>query len=529
MAASLLSAVEISGVGVTDANTGSTSITVPASCTGIAVFAGGFFAAASQWSGGSVSLSTDGALTAYGTGADASGSLHQGASFFKEGNLTAGTQTLSWDWAGTAAPSDGALMVVAFIGGSATTSAIRDSDGLQSATLDDGATHSTKTLTAASGDLILCFAEKFWAGAAGTATWTNANAVATYDLASGFRTTCAYLSQASPSGNQTVGLRLSDLSSNDGSMSALVVKQSSSAPAAGVQGLHPLLPTLHRFSGLRFPGLGFPVPVSVTTGPQVFAQEMDATAVAVTASIQKQVNKTLSATAVGVTASLATAKVKLQALTATAVVVTASIQKQVNKTLSATAIAVTGSIQKQVNKILTATAIVVTASLQSLKVILKVLTATAIAVTGSIQKQVNKPLTATTIAVTGTLQKQVNKTLRATTVAVTASLQSLKVILKVLTATTVAVTASMVRQAQLHLTASSGVSASIQKLVTKTLSASSVVTATLDALKGGIVVYLTGAFDAVRHRLTSSTPHDQEWTSDPDGKMGSSPHESEFD
>jgi hypothetical protein len=222
-APTILSSLELSDASRAT-NTGSQSVTVPSSCTGIAVFVGGYFSSASQWSGGSVSLSTDGALTAYGTGGDASGSFHQGAVFYREGNLTAGTQTLSWDWAGTSAPSDGALMVVVFIGGSATASAIRDSDGIQSGSMGDNLLHSTKTLTALTNDLILAFAEMFEPTTTPAPTWTNATKVADYDLGAPYRSTIGTLASATPTGNQTVGVTINASGSDDGSLSAIVIK-----------------------------------------------------------------------------------------------------------------------------------------------------------------------------------------------------------------------------------------------------------------------------------------------------------------
>jgi hypothetical protein len=228
-APSILSTVELSDASRAT-NTGSQAVTVPASCTGIAVFVGGYFSSAGQWSGGSVSLSTDGALTAYGTGADADGTKHQGAAFYLEGNLTAGSQTLSWDWGGAGAPTDGALMVVVFIGGGATASAIRDSDGIQSGSIGDGLLHSTKTLTAQTDDLILAFVEQFDPGTSPSPAWTNATSVADYDLAAPYRSTDGGLASATPTANQTVGVTWSSSGSNDGSLQALVIKPGTGAP-----------------------------------------------------------------------------------------------------------------------------------------------------------------------------------------------------------------------------------------------------------------------------------------------------------
>lgn len=235
-APTILSSTELTAAS-RSTNTGSQSVTVPSSCTGIAVFIGGYFSTASSFSGGSVSLSTDGALTATATGGDASSSFHQGACFYLGKNLTSGTQTLSWDWVGTGAPADGALMVVVFIGGSATTTPIRDSDGIQTGSIGDNLLHSTKTLTAQTDDLILAWVEQFAPGGVDPApVWTNATSVANYDLSAAYRNTDAGLASATPTGNQTVGVKWNTSSSNDGSLQAIVIKPSAGGATKAIAG-----------------------------------------------------------------------------------------------------------------------------------------------------------------------------------------------------------------------------------------------------------------------------------------------------
>lgn len=225
-APSIISAVDISGAGVTDANTGSTSITVPASCTGVAVLTGGYFPNATCLSAPDALTLRGTPIPTYAAGGDASGASHQGGIGFLEGSIASGAATLAWDWRLTDTPTDGILMVVAFIGGCATASAIRDSDGIQSATFADNALHSTKSLTALTDDLILGWMEGFESGVVSSGAWTNAAAFASYPSASGlFRSTYGRLGTATPTGNQTVGFTISQ-SSNDGSLQAIVIKPS---------------------------------------------------------------------------------------------------------------------------------------------------------------------------------------------------------------------------------------------------------------------------------------------------------------
>lgn len=270
---------------------------------------------------------------------------------------------------------------------------------------------------------------------------------------------------------------------------------------------------------------------AVPSGPLTVLQDVTATAVAVTASMVKQVGKLLTATSVAVTASIAALKTKLQAMTATTVVVTASMVKQVNKSLTATTVAVTASILKQVNKLLTATSLVVTASIATIKVKLLTMTATTVAVTASMTRLVGKTLTAASVAVSASAVKQVGKRFTATAVVATASLTTIKVKLVAMAATAVVVTASMLRRVNTTLSATSSVTASVVKAIAHRLTNATVaVTATMVAQFGVVAQFFQKAFDAVLgHPRVHTTPEDTDYTSDPKGKMGSDPHQTGFD
>jgi len=161
------------------------------------------------------------------------------------------------------------------------------------------------------------------------------------------------------------------------------------------------------------------IAVEIKAGGTLFTQAMTATAVVVTATFVKQVNKPM---------------------TATSVVVTGTMAKQVGKILAASSV-VTATIIKQVNKKLTATAVAVTGSLLAMKVKTVIMTATAVVVSATMKRSVGKNMSASSV-VTASITKRVAKAMTATPVAVTASMVAAK--LKLLTmSATVAVTASM--------------------------------------------------------------------------------------
>jgi len=262
--------------------------------------------------------------------------------------------------------------------------------------------------------------------------------------------------------------------------------------------------------GVDFGPYAFIEDAGITTAPaQTFLQDVSATAVAVTASMLKQVGKLV---------------------TASSVAVTASMLKQVNKILIST-VAVTASIVKQVNKILTATTVVVTASLATIKVKLQAMTATTVVVTASMVRQVGKRLTGSSVALSASVVKQVNKTLTATASVVTASLTTIKVKLVAMTATAVVVTASMVRRVNTTLSSSVAVTASVVKAITHRMTATSVaVTGSMLAVFGVVATFFLKAFDAVLgHPQVRDDPQDADYTSDPKGKLGSNPRQGGFD
>jgi hypothetical protein len=166
----------------------------------------------------------------------------------------------------------------------------------------------------------------------------------------------------------------------------------------------------------------FRQPVPQTFSGQIFALDMTADNVVVTASLAKQVNKPLTATTVAVTASVI--KQVNKALTATSSVVTATLTKSVGKSLTATAVVVTASLARAITRVLalTATAVVVSASM--VRSTGKVLSATPVVVTAALARSIGKLMTATAVAVTATVTKKVNKTLTATASVVTATLSA---------------------------------------------------------------------------------------------------------
>lgn len=219
-------AVAVSGTPVeidSTASSGSQSVTVPASCTGVLVGVGGYFASASVWSGHPPTL---GGVTvpAYATGGDSNSGLHQHATFFLEGSLASGSQTFAWNWG--SAPADGAVIVVAFLTGSATASAVRASNGSQNASPP----YPSGSVAALSGDGLISFAEAF-SNSGFTWTWTNNTKVADYQLgAAGFHNTTATLAFSIAAGTTSVTVTHTG-NLDDGGSSTLAIK-----PAGGSDG-----------------------------------------------------------------------------------------------------------------------------------------------------------------------------------------------------------------------------------------------------------------------------------------------------
>lgn len=134
-------------------------------------------------------------------------------------NPATGTQNLDWQWGGGAgtALDDGTVIIsYCFWLGVDTGSPVRDSDGAQSS----GATTTTPTLTAQSGDLIIAWGTSFDGASANlTFTWTDATKLqdeTAVDYADGSWAT------ASPTGNQTVAA--SATGRDEGGVAAFVFK-----------------------------------------------------------------------------------------------------------------------------------------------------------------------------------------------------------------------------------------------------------------------------------------------------------------
>jgi hypothetical protein len=172
---------------------------------------GGYDGTAGWFTNGSVTIG-GAAMTAI-SGGDASTSAFMGAMFYKVLPPT-GTQTFAWDLQGTNVPADGNYWVWAFYKGIDTASPIRDSDASQQA----GNPHTSKTLTAIAGDLIVAFMWQF-STVESTITWTGATEVQA--LTRTVQTDGSW-AHTSPSGNQTVSASASD--NQDGGVAAIVLK-----------------------------------------------------------------------------------------------------------------------------------------------------------------------------------------------------------------------------------------------------------------------------------------------------------------
>lgn len=212
-------------------NSGSTSITIPADATMLIVGVTGYLGTANYFSGGSMTIGGN-AMTA--VAADGDTGAFMGALFYVF-NPPTGSQTLAWDWVGTSPPVDGCL----FAWGAykdLDTSGIRSSSGTQQAENP----HTTGTLTAQSGDLIVAFAEQY-VYLEGTFTWTSATGISEF---TGFDHADASWAEASPTGNQTVSASCSY--DSDGGIMAIVLKPAAGGSASLVVPHHPMAALLVR-------------------------------------------------------------------------------------------------------------------------------------------------------------------------------------------------------------------------------------------------------------------------------------------
>lgn len=207
----------ITSVAIGNANTGSTSITVPSDAQLIVVGVSGFpiDASASFFSGGSLKLNGV-ALTAVAT--DTNSSAFEGALFYL--NLPAtGSQTLAWDWGGTGNVLDGPLVAYGFYKGIDANGPVRSSSGVQ-AGVDP---HMSGTLTAQSGDLIVAWGSHFVSNTDRSFSWTGATEVQGFTNVGNADGSWA---EASPTGNQTVSYTCSE--NSDGGVAAIVLKPAGS-------------------------------------------------------------------------------------------------------------------------------------------------------------------------------------------------------------------------------------------------------------------------------------------------------------
>lgn len=198
------------------ANTGSGSITVPADATLAVAFMSGQNGTTSVFSGGSLTINSV-AMTNREPGGDTSTSFEQGACFTLA-NPATGTQTIAWDFAGSAAMNDGLIGIVVFFKDVDLTG-FRDGDAKQQNTIPV----TSDTLTAQSSDLIAAWGWSRNPGATKTFTWTGATAVARYPGSGGTFNAAASYAEASPTGNQTVQVTW-DQTTDSGGLIALVLK-----------------------------------------------------------------------------------------------------------------------------------------------------------------------------------------------------------------------------------------------------------------------------------------------------------------
>lgn len=130
------------------ANSGSTSVTVPADCTGIAVFF-------NAWISGAVTLTS---MTLNGASITIDQNLPSSGDAACVGvghivNPATGSQTFAWDWSGTGAIGESGVFHLVFLKDVNTSDPISDHDALTSATA--AATTHSLTLTTAATDFCL--------------------------------------------------------------------------------------------------------------------------------------------------------------------------------------------------------------------------------------------------------------------------------------------------------------------------------------------------------------------------------------
>jgi hypothetical protein len=202
------------------------SITVPADAEIMMIGVSGFSSSANL-------IATNGSFdiggnTSVGVGGASSTSFWQCALHYILSPAT-GTQNLDWQWgggAGTALTDPSAMISYWFLRGIDTGSPTRDSDG----TNGSGATQTTPTLTALSGDLIVMFGGSYDGGEANL-TYSFAP-----DTTLENETNLGYLDgawgTAAPTGNQTVTWTATG--ADEGAIAAFVLKAAVSSASASI-------------------------------------------------------------------------------------------------------------------------------------------------------------------------------------------------------------------------------------------------------------------------------------------------------
>jgi hypothetical protein len=209
-------------------NTGSVSVTVPADATLMVVGVTGFpdDSSASYFSGGAMTIA---GATFTDVAADASSSAFEGMFAYRLSPAT-GSQTLAWDWSGTANNlGNRALIGYGFYKGIDLGDPVRDTYGGQ----EGSSPHATDTMTAVSGDWVIAWAFQFQSGAT-TFAWTNATAAAEFHHSGGGGDPSSHgaFGEATPSGN--VQITATVTGSADGGIAAVVFKATAAVAAPPV-------------------------------------------------------------------------------------------------------------------------------------------------------------------------------------------------------------------------------------------------------------------------------------------------------
>lgn len=193
------------------ANTSTHGMTVPADAELIACGVVGYISGVSPYSGGTLTIG--GSSMTY-IGGDSDPSKMTGGIFYKVQPAT-GSQTLAWDWAGTNTMEGGTNFDCRYYKGINTGGAVRSTNATQQA----ASPHTSGTLTASSGDLIIAYSWQFVPTVNATFTWTGATEQFAYTVTAG--EVDYSWAEASPTGNQTVSTSVS--SSSDGGIGAIVL------------------------------------------------------------------------------------------------------------------------------------------------------------------------------------------------------------------------------------------------------------------------------------------------------------------